>query len=114
MELIIALGARDHGPRMCGCGRIGRHFVRCEHRLRISFSVRLELSKKTRRSTHDLNQARTKPWLTRPTTSDNLPIMEWIKTNEMPKINVSLTLAIVADCTRKQRDGAVGTKALSI
>ena len=26
--------------------------------------------------------------------------------------NVSLTLAIVADCTRKQRDGTLGTKAV--
>ena len=28
-----------------------------------------ELSNKTRRSTHDLNQDRTKPWLTQPSTS---------------------------------------------
>ena len=30
-----------------------------------------ELSKKTKRSTYDSNQARTKPWPTRPPTSDN-------------------------------------------
>ena len=42
-----------------------------------------ELSKKTKRSTHDSNQARTKPWPTRPPTSDNnSPITKRIRTNE--------------------------------
>ena len=46
---------------------------------------RKELTKKTKRSTHDSNQARTKPWPTRPLTSrNNLPITERIRTNEMP------------------------------
>ena len=42
-----------------------------------------ELSKKTKRSTYDSNQARTKPWPTRPPTSDNnSPITKRIRTNE--------------------------------
>ena len=50
-----------------------------------------ELSKKTRRSTHDSNQARTKPWPTRQSTTDNnSPITEWIRTNETPKCFSSL------------------------
>ena len=65
-----------------------------------------ELSKKTRRSTHDSNQARTKPWLTRsPTSDNNSPITEWIRTNETPKCFSNL-----GDCSglhRKQRDGEV-------
>ena len=49
-----------------------------------------ELSKKTKRSTDDSNQARTKPWPTRPPTSDNnSPITKRIWTNETQ--NVSLT-----------------------
>ena len=36
-------------------------------------------------STHDSNQARAKPWPTRPKTSDNLLIKERIRTNETPK-----------------------------
>ena len=45
-----------------------------------------ELSKKTKRSTYDSNQARTKPWPTRPPTSDNnSPITKRIRTNETPK-----------------------------
>ena len=57
-----------------------------------------ELSKKTKRSTYDSNQARTKPWPTRPPTSDNnSPITKRIRTNETPKC-----LAIVADCRRNQ------------
>ena len=71
-----------------------------------------ELSKKTKRSTYDSNQARTKPWawLTRPPTSDNSPITKRIRTNETQ--NVSLTLATVEDCRRKQGDGTVGTRAV--
>ena len=69
-----------------------------------------ELSKKTKRSTYDSNQARTKPWPTRPPTSDNSPIMKRIRTNETQ--NVSLTLATVEDCRRKQGDGTVGTRAV--
>ena len=66
-----------------------------------------ELSKKTKRSTYDSNQARTKPWPTRPPTSDNnSPITKRIRTNETQ--NVSLTLATVEDCRRKQGDGTVG------
>ena len=58
-----------------------------------------ELSKKTKRSTYNSNQARTKPWPTRPSTSDNnSPFAKRIRTNETP----NLTLAIVADCRRKQ------------
>ena len=42
-----------------------------------------ELSKKTKRSRYDSNQARTKPWPTRPPTSDNnSPITKRIRTNE--------------------------------
>ena len=60
-----------------------------------------ELSKKTKRSTYDSNQARTKPWPTRTLTSDNnSPITKRIRTQ-----NVSLTLATVEDCRRKQGDG---------
>ena len=44
-----------------------------------------ELSKKTKRSTYDSNQARSKPWPTRPPTSHNSPITERIRTNETPK-----------------------------
>ena len=45
-----------------------------------------ELSKKTKRSTYDSNQARTKPWPTQPPTSDNnSPITKRIRTNETPK-----------------------------
>ena len=56
-----------------------------------------ELSKKTKRSTYDSNQTRTKPWPTRPPTSDNnSPITKQIRTNETQ--NVSLTLATVEDC----------------
>ena len=69
-----------------------------------------ELSKKTKRSTYDSNQTRTKPWPTRPLTSDNLPITKRIRTNETQ--NVSLTLATVEDCRRKQGDGTVGTRAV--
>ena len=70
-----------------------------------------ELSKKTKRSTYDSNQARTKPWPTRPPTSDNnSPITKRIRTNETQ--NVSLTLATVEDCRRKQGDGTVGTRAV--
>ena len=59
-----------------------------------------ELSKKTKRSTYDSNQARTKPWPTRPPTSDNNSLIT----------NVSLTLATVEDCRRKQGDGTVGNQ----
>ena len=70
-----------------------------------------ELSKKTKRSTYDSNQARTKPWPTRPPTSDNnSPITKRIRTNETQ--NVYLTLATVEDCRRKQGDGTVGTRAV--
>ena len=45
-----------------------------------------ELTKKTKRSTYDSNQARNKPWPTRPQTSDNnSPIMKRIRTNETQK-----------------------------
>ena len=70
-----------------------------------------ELSKKTKRSTYDSNQARTKPWPTRPPTSDNNSLItKRIRTNETK--NVSLTLATVEDCRRKQGDGTVGTRAV--
>ena len=70
-----------------------------------------ELSKKTKRSTYDSNQARTKPWPTRPPTSDNNSLItKRIRTNETQ--NVSLTLATVEDCRRKQGDGTVGTRAV--
>ena len=63
-----------------------------------------ELSKKTKRSTYDSNQARAKPWPTRsPTSDNNSPITKRIRTNETQ--NVSLTLATVEDCRRKQGDG---------
>ena len=61
-----------------------------------------------------LSEARTtqtKPWPTRPPTSDNnSPITKQIRTNETQ--NVSLTLATVEDCRRKQGDGTVGTRAV--
>ena len=44
-----------------------------------------ELSKKTKRSTYDSNQTRTKPWPTQLPTSDNSPITKRIRTNETPK-----------------------------
>ena len=45
-----------------------------------------ELYKKTKRSTCDLNQARTKPWPTRsPTSDNNSPITKRIRTNETQK-----------------------------
>ena len=70
-----------------------------------------ELSTKTKRSTYDSNQARTKPWPTRrPTSDNNSPITKRIRTNETQ--NVSLTLATVEDCRRKQGDGTVGTRAV--
>ena len=59
-----------------------------------------ELSKKTRRSTYDSNQARTKPWPTRlPTSDNNSPITKQKRTNEKPK-----SFSTVADCRRKQGD----------
>ena len=64
-----------------------------------------------KRSTYDSNQARTKPRPTRlPTSDNNLPITKRIRTNETQ--NVSLTLATVEDCRRKQGDGTVGTRAV--
>ena len=69
-----------------------------------------ELSKKTNRSTYDSNQARTKPWPTRPPTSDNnSPITKRIRLQ-----NVSLTLAIVADCRRKQGGRNQGSRQLTV
>ena len=45
-----------------------------------------ELSKKTKRSTYDSNQTRTKPWPTRlPTSNNNSPITKRIRTNETQK-----------------------------
>ena len=45
-----------------------------------------ELSKKSKRSTSDSNQTRTKPWPTRsPTTDNNSPITKRIRTNETQK-----------------------------
>ena len=59
-----------------------------------------ELSKKTRRSTHDSNQARTKPWPTRPPTSDNnSPITKRIRTNETTKCFSKL-----GDCSRLSKE----------
>ena len=59
-----------------------------------------ELSKKTKRSTYDSNQARTKPWLTRPPTSDNnLPITKRIRTNETQKCFSNL-----GDCSRLSKE----------
>ena len=50
-----------------------------------------ELSKKTKRSTYDSNQARTKPWPTRPPTSDNnSPITKRIRTNETQNVRARL------------------------
>ena len=50
-----------------------------------------ELSKKTKRSTYDSNQARTKSWPTRPPTSNNnSPITKQLRTNETPKCFSSL------------------------
>ena len=67
-----------------------------------------ELSKKTKRSTYDSNQARTKPWPTRPPTSDNnSPITKRIR--QMRHQNVSLTLATVADFEGSKE---VGTRAV--
>ena len=67
--------------------------------------------KKTKRSTYNSNQARSKPWPTRPPTSNNnSPITKRIRTNESQ--NASLTLATVEDCRRKQGDGTVGTRAV--
>ena len=55
-----------------------------------------ELSKKTKCSTYDSNQARTKPCPTRPPTSDNnLLIMKQIKANKPPKCFSDL-----GDCSR--------------
>ena len=72
-----------------------------------------ELPKKTKRSTYDSNQARTKPWPTRPPTSDNnSPITKRIRTNETQ--NVSLTLATVEDCRRKQRRWNQGSSQLTV
>ena len=54
-----------------------------------------ELSKKTRRSTHDSNQARIKPWPTQlPTSDNNSPIMKQIGTNDTPKC-----LSNLGDCS---------------
>ena len=64
-----------------------------------------ELSKKTKRSTYDSNQA-----MADPTGDNNSPITKRIRTNETQ--NVSLTLATVEDCRRKQGDGTVGTRAV--
>ena len=72
---------------------------------------RRELSKKSGQSTHDSKQARTKPWPTQPTTSDNnLLIMEWIKTNETPKYFSNLS-----DCRglhKEVKRWKVATKAI--
>ena len=76
-----------------------------------SFSCPGDCKELSKRSTYDSNQARTKPWPTRPPTSDNnSPITKRIRTNETQ--NVSLTLATVEDCRRKQGDGTVGTRAV--
>ena len=75
------------------------------------FSCPGDCKEETKRSTYNSNQARTKPWPTRPPTSDNnSPITKRIRTNETQ--NVSLTLATVEDCRRKQGDGKVGTRAV--
>ena len=59
-----------------------------------------ELSKKTRRSTHDSNQARTKPWPTRsPTSDNNSPIMKRIRTNNTPKFFCNLS-----DCSGPSKE----------
>ena len=56
-------------------------------------------------------QTKPGPGPTRPPTSDNnSPITKRIRTNETQ--NVSLTLATVEDCRRKQGDGTVGTRAV--
>ena len=61
-----------------------------------------ELSIKTKRSTYDSHQARTKPWPTRPPTSDNnSPITKRIRTNETQ--NVSLTLATGRGLSKEAR-----------
>ena len=59
-----------------------------------------ELSKKTKRSTYDSNQARTKPWPTQPPTSDNnSPITKWIRTNKTQKCFSNL-----GDCSRLSKE----------
>ena len=69
-----------------------------------------ELSKRTKRSTYDSNQARTKPWPTRLLTSDsNSPITKRERTNETPKC-----LAIVVDCRRKQGGRNQGLSQLTV
>ena len=71
-----------------------------------------ELSKNTKRSTYDSNEARTKPWLTRlPTSDNNSPMTKRIRSNETT--NVSLTLAIVADCRRNQGGRNQGSSQLT-
>ena len=53
-----------------------------------------ELSKKTKRSTYDSNQARTKPWPTRlPNSDNNSPITKRIRTNKTQK-----RFSILGDC----------------
>ena len=52
-----------------------------------------ELSKKTKRSTYNSNQAGTKPWPTRPPTSDNSAITKRIGTSDTPKC-----LSNLGDC----------------
>ena len=59
-----------------------------------------ELSKKTKRSTYDSNQARTTPWPTRlPTSDNNSPIMKRIRTNETQKCFSNL-----GDCRRLSKE----------
>ena len=67
-----------------------------------------ELSKKTKRSTYDSNQARTKP----PTADLRQLLADHEADKDKRDTKCSLTLATVEDCRRKQGDGTVGTRAV--
>ena len=76
-----------------------------------SVSLVLAIVKNCLKRLSEAHTTQTKPWPTRPPTSDyNSPITKRIRTNETQ--NVSLTLATVEDCRRKQGDGTVGTRAV--
>ena len=99
--------------RTCSIGYLSR-FQDFGQDFKISVKISIETYEISRVSDPSLkpsqDQARTKPWPTRPPTSDNSPITKQIRTNETQ--NVSLTLATVEDCRRKQGDGTVGTRAV--
>ena len=76
-----------------------------------SVSLVLAIVKNCLKRLSEAHTTQTKPWPTQlPTSDNNSPITKRIKTNETQ--NVSLTLATVEDCRRKQGDGTVGTRAV--